>query len=283
MAGPSLHDVERTMTLLWTNRKARQKLLGKTARRGGSKPPGKLSPVVLREADQQGVLLYADLLRTGMQDLMLSVYPGCASLIGDDWSEVVDDYFERYPSAHYHLNEAARQLPEYLAGYGKVWCKKYPYLVELADYEWIELELMESDASIEEHPWQEPGSADELERLRPVVNPVLMLRSYSYNIPEIVETLKNEGSSLTDLDPCPTKIAVYRHPETHFCKFLELKPVAAVVVELAIKGPASYAELAAAAVKAALEMDPQEAIVEFLDLIEKLQSLKVFVGSMPIT
>ncbi len=231
--------------------------------------------------DEKGIRLYAELLRIGHQDLMASVFPGCASLIGDQWPQTVDDYLEHYPPDHYNLNRAAQRFPQYLAAFGERFLRRYPFLVELADYEWLELELIEHPGVVMTCPHQPLASPEQFERWRPVVNPVLVVRRYRYPITGIVEQLA-EGLALPDdLAPAPATVIVYRDPDND-CRFLEVTEMTCRTVELARSGRHSYKDLIASALSEIHGADPQECVVEFMEMVEKLQSLKLFVGSLPL-
>jgi hypothetical protein len=286
MSTPSLREIEEVMTALWTDPKSREELYAE--RRTGLRPAGMLAGApkdLLDQIDMDGVELYADLMRYGMQELMLSIYPGCAALIGESWEQVVDDYLKKLPPSHYHLNNTAQRFREYITEYGGKILEKYPFLPELADYEWIELELMEKDVVIKEYPYKGLSSPDDLQNLRPVVNPALVVRTYQYPVTEIVDHLADECScSLPEkIQPRRTTVVILRDPVSHKCTFMELAEISAAVVETAQKEMVSYRDLAASAVKLTPEADPQDAVLEFLELVEKLQTKRAFVGSAPVS
>src|SRR5215470_7735633 len=151
----SLREIEQAMVTLWMNRGAREKFLhgtgGKKARQSGV---DRLSPELLAGIDKRGVRVYARLLNFGHHDVMLSIYPGCAKLLADKWERVVDGYLEYFPPSHYNFNRTAARFSEFLAAYGDRYQKKFPYIAELADYEWLELEILERDVEIKVTPYE---------------------------------------------------------------------------------------------------------------------------------
>jgi hypothetical protein len=281
----SLHEIEKTMRMLWMDRKEREAFLdGQTGKKkkAAASRVSEVSPELLGEIDKNGVKLYAGLLNYGHQDLMLSIYPGCAKLIGDKWEDVVDHYLEKYPPEHFNLNRTASRFPEYIGKYGDRYLKRFPYLAELADYEWIELELMESDVAIEVCEFTSLTTPEHFEQWAPVVNQVLLLREYKYPITNVVDHLEDDCCLPRDVEPAQTFVAVYRDPETNFCRFLEVGQSAAKVISTAQAARVPYRDLLGLAVSMSAAQDPQQAVVEFLELIEKLQSLSLFVGSVRI-
>lgn len=275
MPTPSLREIEHTLRLLWTDRKSRESFLD-----GESTASGKED--LLSQVDAEGVRLYAGLLSYGHHDLMISVYPGCARLMDDHFHDAVDNYLETFPPEHYNLNQAARRFPEYLTKYGERWVKKFPYILELADYEWVELEMLEKPADIERFPYEPLTSPEQFEKFAPVVNPALLMRKYKYPIPSIVDHLSDECCMPKQVEPSDTYMAIYRDPDTHRCRFMELGELAVGLVESALQAPLSYRELLSTAVARSANPDPQQTVVEFLELVETLQSASLFVGSRPL-
>ncbi len=285
MPAHCLRDIEKTLATLWMNRQAREQLIFSEStgkKRDRAKPDGLLPRDLLEQVDREGVRLYAELLNIGHQDLMENVFPGCAKLIGQRWSEEVNNYLEKCPPSHYNLNRAAERFPEYLLKFGLRYMRKYPFIAELADYEWLELEMLEHPGLIKTFPFEPLTESEQFERLRPVVNPVLALRRYKYPITEIVEHLESDCCLPKDVQPKPIQVAVYREPESHGCRFFELGQMAARVIEAAQEKPTAYKDLIALAVMTSQGVDPQQCVVQFLEMIEKLQEVKLLVGSAPL-
>jgi hypothetical protein len=273
---PSLHEIEKTVATLWLNRQAREWLLG--GRRG--EMPAILADApaeVLRAVDRKGVDLYGSLIAYGHHDVMDNVYPFTSALLGAKWHAVVEDYLLRFPPDHFNFNRLCARLSQYFTMYGGALVTKFPFLPELADYEWIELEKMEEDLVIEVYPHEQLISPDQIVSLCPVVNPTVVVRDYRYDVLAIGDMLK-DGRKLGKIKPSRTLVACYRHPSEHIGKFAEIGEAAARIVELARK-PVSYQSLIPVVVSLTPDMDPQESVTAFLELVEDLQELGIFVGS----
>jgi hypothetical protein len=285
MPALSLHEIEEALCTLWMNRRQREAFLDNSGTgKKGKKSTGdlSLSPELSEKIDRNGIRLYAQLLNIGHQDLMENVFPGCARLIGDKWTDVVDDYLEKFPPSHFNLNRSAEKFSQYLAKWGERYVRKYPFIVELADYEWLELELLEHPALIEVYEHTPLSSPEQCALLRPVVNPVLAIRRYKYPITAIVEHLEDNCCIPKDAAPNETAVAVFRDPESHSCRFLEIGEMTARIVEVALESPTSYKDLIELAV-ASGGMDPQQCVIEFLSMVEKLQEVRLLVGSQALT
>jgi hypothetical protein len=276
---PSLHEIEKAVSTLWLNKEARMWLV----KRKGEAPEclRGASPEILQQVDRKGVELYAELMNFGHQDVMASIYPFCSKLLGKKWEPTVDDYLIKFPPDHYNFNRLCNRLSEYFKQYGGISVERFPFLAELADYEWIELDKMEADVTIQTFAHHELTDPSQISEFAPVVNPSLTVREYKYDIMEIAATLEH-GDTLGKVAPKRTFVAVYRHPETHLCKFVELGEAAVKVVEAA-RSHKVYQQLLPIALSAMPNKSPQEATVQFLQLVEDLQEMKLFVGSTKAT
>jgi hypothetical protein len=279
----SLHEIEKTMRMLWMDRKEREAFLdGPTAKKKKQSRIAEVNPELLNEIDKEGVKLYAGLMNFGHNDVMLSIYPGCAKLLDEKWEDVVDHYLEKYPPEHFNLNQLARRFPEYLTRYGERHLKRFPYLAELADYEWIELELMEADRPVQVNGFQSLTTPEHFENLAPVVNQVLVVREYQYPITSVVDHLEDDCCLPRDVEPAKTFVAIYRDPDSNLCRFLEVGDSAAQIIKTAQAAPTPYRDLLGLAVSLSSAQDPQQAVMDFLELVEKLQSVSLFVGSVAV-
>jgi uncharacterized protein len=278
---PSLHEIEKTVATLWLNRQARQWLL--SGRKGPMPKVLADAPAeVLRAVDRKGVDLYADLMAFGHHDVMESVYPFTSSLLGEKkWHSVVEDYLLRFPPDHFNFNRLCDKLSQYFTIYGGTLVEKYPFLPELADYEWIELEKMEEDVDIISHPHEQLATPEQIATLAPVVNPTLTVRDYKYNVLAIGDAVK-ENRKLGKVKPERTLVACFRHPETHVGKFAEIGEAAAKIVEMVRHQSMSYSSLIPVVVSLTPGLAPEESVTEFLELVEDLQELGIFVGSRKV-
>lgn len=270
----NLSDVESCLSMLWTQRRPRQEFLQ------GQTPDG-LQPDILSQVDPRGVRLYASLIRHGQQDLMNSIYPGCAKVLGKHWYELVSEYFESFPPDHFNLNAGAGNFSRFLKERCDAFVKRHPFLSELADYEWIELEILEHPG--EPVPGEDVG-LDEPTRFTtfgPRLNPVIIVRHYVYPITKIVDWLKAGVKLPRRVGKQAAHMVIYRDPDNLDARFLEFGELAVAIVENALEGSCSYADLIALAVECK-GGDAQSTVEEVLTLFERLQSLKVFLGSFRI-
>ncbi len=271
--GPDLLKIERTLTTLWTQKKERESFLNGNASE-------KIDADMVSSIDKRGVALYAKLLQRGRLEVMDSIYPACAKVIGKHWVGAVEAYMETCPPDHYNLNRSAENFSKFLETHNKPWLKKFPFLPELADYEWIEMEVLECDKESTVGTALSLDSPEKFQGYAPVVNSVLITRRYEYPIARIIDLLSDDETLPSKIKPEPVILAVYREPDEQDSKFLELTELAYKLIEQARNQPTTYAHLVGFAIEASGSTDPEAMILEFLELVERLQSLKLFLGSV---
>lgn len=272
----TLKEIEQTVSTLWTNRAAREQFLASKSEE--SDESATASNELLSKIDRKGVALYGGLISYGHHELMSSVYPGCQKVIGKHWRATVEDYLKVYPPDHYNFNRLAQRFSLYLSEHGNL--KKHPFIAELADYEWLELELLEDQRQAHSGICVDLSSPEQVLNLRPVVNPVLVLRHYKYPIAKLVDWLEKDAKLPRRVKAEQGYMAIFRNPQTLDCKFLELGDVAAAVLQHAIDNPrATFADLAKLAVSLTPKQAPQETLNDFLALIEKFQTLGALIGT----
>ena len=266
-----LARIEDRLCRLWTNRQERDQYL--EAGVGSDGPSDDL------KIDPRGVKLYSSLIEIGRMDLMSSIYPVIKELLGKKFKGLVQDYFECMPPEHYNLNQSAKRFPQYLLGLPKL-MGRYPFLAELADYEWIELAVLE-DVARDLRPSKEAGKDHEPEQfaaLIPVLNSVFVCRSYRFAIPGLVEAITKADKLPRRFKQDPTCVVVYRDPDNLNARFLEIGEAAFGLLQMMEQNPNySYGDL----LKEACARDPQNVqtiLAGCLEDIEEFKQLKLIVG-----
>lgn len=279
---PSLREIEKTLTTLWMNREARQWLLADSSQSSPPAAAGALCLEMLPEVDKKGVELYGRLIGYGHQDVMSSMYPYCSQMLGDRWESFVEAYFLQMPPAHFNLNRICQPFAQYVTAHGGIYLERYPYLAELADYEWVELEKMEDPTEIKEGVREAIDSPELFAAWAPIVNQTMTLRHYSYPILEIVERFEQKKKPKKKVAKQDSFVAFFRDPHSHSTRFFDLGETAAKIVEVAATRTTSYQELLQLAIASTPNCAANNTALDFLELIEDLQQSHLFVGSIVV-
>lgn len=264
----SLHEIEKTLTSIWMQRQPIESAKSLSC---------------LLESDQfdaDGARLYARLIGYGHEDVLTSIYPYCAELLGNSWEKLIKKYVSVFPPDHFHLNSSARRFPQFLSEHCADLLEKRPYLAELADYEWLEMELLEVDTTIsvtERTPLSDPEA---FVSLGPVLNPTLAVKTYKYPIQTIVDLLDEGKGSRKKFAPEKSHVAMYRDPFSHRVRIVELDENAQVLLSEA--DVSSYGQLAKRCVELNPERNPQSSVTDLIELIEQFHEINLFVGDKKV-
>lgn len=167
------------------------------------------------------ILIYRELIQSSIFDLISRIYPYTLELIKKDKEKLLPLYLEQFPPKSPILNKVAENFPLFIANQKQV-IKKYPFIYELATYEWLELEVADREDS-EDKP------------ISNTLNPIHEICRFKYNIPEIIELIKN-NKPVNKISPKQTSILIYRNPKTLEVKFFQLSPASLGYIELLTQG-----------------------------------------------
>ena len=163
------------------------------------------------------IKIYRELVKNSFYDISTNIYPFTYKLLSKSWDKLLSDYLEKYPPSSPILNKVIEHLPEYLSARKDI-LKKYPFISELAHYEWLEVEIYERE-----------GSSGKSKILS--LNPVHEICTFQYPIPEIVEMIEN-NQTLGKIYKQKTNVLVYRDPKDFSVRFFELSTSTLAFVEL---------------------------------------------------
>ncbi len=284
MEAPSLRDIELALTTLWTRRAQRESFLAGSASQAG------IHPALVKHIDVRGVKLYASLIEHGRLDLMASIYPHCKKILGKHFTSTVHDYMETMPPEHFNLNQAARKFAQFLAVHESTQAlrQKHAFLAELADYEWIELEVMESNVEVHAPAVQEnlQTKADSEAKLEqdldlhafatsvPQLNPTLIARAYKYPISEIVSKIEHD-EKLPRRQKAEASWVLALRAADHEARYVDISELAYILVQAIIANSSiTYGELIALACSHSSD-SAEETVADFLTMVEDFKEIAV--------
>ncbi|MFZ2727208.1 MAG: DoxX family membrane protein [Methylococcaceae bacterium] len=182
---------------------------------------------------EQGSSIYVDLLYNKFNDSLLLCFPITHSLLGEIvWQQTIKDFI----ALHHCQSPYYRQIPDEFMQYLQTqWLNNtdYPYLIELAHFEWVELILAITEAdSIN----TDNTPVDNWLDYRPVFAPVLQLLHYNYPVHRI-----NADYQSTEKPQQATQILAFRD-NNEDVQFIELSPATARLIEILCQTNYSIAE-----------------------------------------
>lgn len=276
---PTFQEVERAMSTLWLDRESRDWLLSGDPITDAPDMVRKIDPSIIAQLDRKGASVYGRSIAYEHQNMADRIFPYCAKAVNNDWEELVGDYYKTFPSTHFDFNKICANFPTYLKEQRGDILAKFPWLAELALYEWLELEKLE--CAIDVLPGEEV-SIDSLEKISvfaPVLNQTLTLCRFTYPIGEIASYIDECKRVRKKFAKSDCRMVIYRDPESDQARFIELGEASAAIVESA-ETSQSYLDLLKLTLSLTPESDPATITVEFLGLVEELQNDNIFVGSI---
>jgi|GEM_PF-1839902 len=243
--------------------------------------------------------LYSELLQNTVFDTLSGFFPYCEKLLHEEWLSLCETYRRQYPNKSYQLFRCAENMPAFLGEQGS-WVERYPFLEDLARYEWLEVQVEnEREQVLPAHniPFV-PDSQEQLRTLSPIWNAASELQTSWYPIPRIIEAIQ-EDSALNQETDNPqwiktlsvdyqlTTLFIFRDPWTHRARFFELNSLTAQLIQLSMMNPeASYETV----LKELLSSVPELATLsletllnEGLSIFKLLHAEGILLGSCPFT
>jgi hypothetical protein len=179
------------------------------------------------DVEQRRMNIYNELFYNNVEGFMSSTFPVLRSLYDDDnWHELMRDYFEHHKAHTPLFPEMPREFLKYLESERQEQDNDFPFMNELAHYEWVELALSVADQEVNIDNSSADASNDRLS-LSPLAWPL----SYQYPVHQISPDFIPEQAGES-----PTFIIAYRDKDDEV-QFLEINPVTAHLLHLISEQP----------------------------------------------
>lgn len=176
------------------------------------------------DVEARRMKIYTELFYNNVEGFISNSYPVLREILDDEnWHRLIRDYFHTHKARTPLFPEMPREFLHYLENERQAEASDYPFMLELAHYEWAELALSISE--------QEPDlthidTAGDLLQGLPVISPLAWTLSYHWPVHQIgPEHLPDTQSEAM------THLLLYRdqQDEVHF---MELNPVTTRLLQL---------------------------------------------------
>ena len=173
--------------------------------------------------------MYRELFFNNIDGFLSANFPVLHRLLSpQDWTNLAQDFFENHVCTTPHFSEIPEEFLAYLQNERKN-STDFPFLFELAHYEWIEMALSISDAEFQQMPLENLMTAN----LK--LSPLACVLAYQFP----VQKISPEFIPLTTEQP--TFLVVYRNAE-YGVQFLEITPLTFQLLQLLENQPEQFAE-----------------------------------------
>lgn len=213
------------------------------------------------DVDARRMRVYCELFYNNIESLLATTFPVLHEVTEERrWHATVRDFFARHRARTPCFHELAREFLSYLEQERIPEPDDPPFLLELAHYEWVELELGLAETEVAF------GTADavgDLSQARLAVSPLVRNLSYRFPVHRI-------SADWLPRSVDPTHLLVYRDRRDAI-GFIELNAVSARLVQLIEAHPGRTGQAALQQVAAELaHPEPQQVMQAGLEVLRDL-------------
>ncbi len=214
--------------------------------------------------------LYEELFYNNIHDFLSNAFPVLRKLHDDEkWHALARDYFAIHRAHTPLFHEMPREFLHYLQDERGEHEGDYPFMLQLAHYEWIELELLTTEENV-------PGCDADGDLLSgiPLLSPHTRILSYPYAVHKI-----GPDHIPQQPDEAPTHLLVYRDSQDKV-GFIELNPVTARLLQLLTEQPDRSGEKLLLQIAAELQHpNPQTVVDGGSEILSDLKQRDIILGT----
>ena len=178
------------------------------------------------------IKVYREMVYDRFLETVKNISPVARSFLSDaEWEKMLWDYLEHSPPAFEVLRDLPLELSRYLKKVRHPLQKKYPFLGELLEYEYLEIAMRFAAEDAGKTP-----------RGQIRLNPAHVLAEYRWPVHFISEDFRDPKK----LPQGRHHLLLWRRPDDLEVKFMEVNPLVASLVRLLEKSPCKPAALLAA-------------------------------------
>jgi hypothetical protein len=221
------------------------------------------------DIEERRMSVYRELIYNNVEDFLANTYPVLKEISGEEsWHALVRDYFIKHRAITPLFMQMPREFLVYLQEEHEPDTGDYPFMLELAHYEWTELELAVSEEKIS---MQGIDANGDLLEDHVAISPLCRILGYQYPVHKI-------GVAYIPLEPESTFLISFRDRKDNV-EFIELNQVTAtLLIRIQNSGLTTRAILTDIAQE--LDHPDPEKIIGFgVDLLEELHKRGVILGT----
>ncbi|RMG38780.1 MAG: DUF2063 domain-containing protein [Gammaproteobacteria bacterium] len=224
------------------------------------------------EIPDERMAVYRELFFNGFDDQLSSIFPVLRAITDDSrWEEMVRDFMRRHRCRTPLFTRIGEEFLDYLQNRRKAAPDDFPFLLELAHYEYAELAVAVSDADQEMATYDPNG--DLLEG-HPVLAPTAWILGYRFPVHRI-----GPDFLPTEAPPQPTHLVIYRDRQ-HEVHFLEINAVTAHLLQLLKEDPVPTGLECLRRIAQALQHPQPDTLIDFgAELLQEMRQRNIVLGA----
>ena len=182
------------------------------------------------DIEDRRMKIYRELFYNNVEGFMSNTYPVLCEVLGEErWHTLIRNYFENHKAHTPLFPEMPREFLVFLEEEYELSTDDFPFMIELAHYEWVELALSVSE--LENNIEKLTDAPDFLNNV-PVLSKLAWPLTYNYPVHQIsTEFLPSEEQNQQ------THIVASRQLNEEHVDFTEINPVIARLLQLIAENP----------------------------------------------
>ncbi len=200
--------------------------------------------------------MYRELFFNNVESFLSSNFPVLRKILNDtQWHQLAQDFFANHPCTSPYFSEIPEEFISYLQNERIASTGDYPFMLELAHYEWVEMALSIAQESLTKSNAQQITDVEQTISL----SPLAWILAYQFPVHKI-------SPDFLPLQPPdqPSYLMVYRDNEDEV-RFIELAPMSFHLLQtLQNQQPTSIAKCLTVALPNNLDESHQNSAIEAL-------------------
>ncbi len=210
----------------------------------------------LAEVNEKHVHHYRRLIYNIINDSLSSSYPLAKNLLmKDEWNKLVNDFFANHACESPQVWNMPGELIGFVGDTNHSLMNKYPFLQELLQFEWLEVEVyMMEDEVVPAY-----SLSGNYQKENILLNPEIRLAGFTFPV-----HLKN-ASDIKHTHNGHYYVSLHRDPDSGKVRFTDLKIPHVQLIDYLHNGGANYKNMLQIFMRYAAETDAQEALNSFIE------------------
>ncbi len=168
--------------------------------------------------------VYRDLFYNNVENFCSNSFPILRDLIAEEkWHQLVRDFFVHYRAHSPYFKDISKAFLDYLENHRETSNDDYPFMLELAHWEWMELNALSDVGDIKQFPHDRNG---DLYQQKIVISPLAWPLVYQYPVHRIGDAYLPESEPEQ-----PTFLIISRNRE-HEVDFMETNAITYRLLEI---------------------------------------------------
>ncbi len=226
------------------------------------------------EIEDRRMGVYRELFFNNLFSLLSSTFPVLKKIHSNDaWRNLVRQFMIHHQAETPYFLEVPQEFLKFLQNGYPGSADDFPFLLELAHYEWVELELSVSET---QNDWERIDASGDLLEGVPVKSELAYVLEYQFPVQNISATYLPEEPGEQ-----PTYLSVFRKADDEL-GFMELNPVTARLLRLIEENEdkKSGRELLLALAKETNYPDPDTLVTHGADAMQQMKQSEIILGTL---